>query len=122
LFLAFDYPLPISTIGKRSVSTVPSQALMMMNNEFVGLQATEWARRISSVETAGQQRIERMYLEAYGRAPEAWETTDALQFVRTQEQRYRAAAGPDLSNNPSLSAWSDLGHVMMNSAEFIYVR
>ena len=33
MFLAFDYPLPISTMGSRSVSTVPSQALMMMNND-----------------------------------------------------------------------------------------
>jgi hypothetical protein len=27
MFLAFDYPLPVSTIGSRTVSTVPSQAL-----------------------------------------------------------------------------------------------
>ena len=34
LFLAFDYPLPVSTMGRRTTSTVPSQALIMMNNEF----------------------------------------------------------------------------------------
>src|SRR5262245_18887860 len=32
LFLAFDYPLPSTTFGRRTVSTVPSQALMLMNN------------------------------------------------------------------------------------------
>ena len=31
-FLAFDYPLPISTIGQRGQSTVPSQALSLLNN------------------------------------------------------------------------------------------
>ena len=42
MFLAFDYPLPISAIGRRSVSTVPSQALILMNDEFLELEAGEW--------------------------------------------------------------------------------
>ena len=45
MFLAFDYPLPISTIGSRTSSTVPSQALMMMNNPFVAEMARRWAAR-----------------------------------------------------------------------------
>ena len=39
LFLAFDYPLPISTAGRRGVSAVASQALLMLNNEFISEQA-----------------------------------------------------------------------------------
>src|SRR5207244_1172206 len=45
LFLAFDYPLPSTTVGRRSVSTVPSQALMLMNNDFVAVESSIWAAR-----------------------------------------------------------------------------
>src|SRR5260370_950838 len=48
LFLAFDYPLPSTTVGRRSISTVPSQALMLMNNEFVAGEASKWAARALS--------------------------------------------------------------------------
>jgi hypothetical protein len=44
-----------------------------------------------------------MYEEAFARPPEDWEITEALEFVRT-------------------GAWADMAHVLMNSAEFIYVR
>jgi hypothetical protein len=96
LFLAFDYPLPISTIGRRSVSTVPSQALILMNDEFMALEAAEWAKR------AGGDVVG-MYESAFARKPEDWELQEALQFVKTGQ-------------------WSDLAHVLLNSAEFIYVR
>src|SRR6476620_9975443 len=45
MFLAFDYPIPFSTMGRRSVSNVPAQALAMMNNPFIAQQADLWAQR-----------------------------------------------------------------------------
>jgi hypothetical protein len=121
LFLAFDYPLPISTIGRRSPSTVPSQALIMMNNEFVTLQAREWAGRIFSAEAVPQKRVERMYIEAFARRPEPWEMTEILEFVSSQARRHHDSSGSE-SSAADLQVWSDLGHVLLNSAEFVYVR
>jgi Protein of unknown function (DUF1553)/Protein of unknown function (DUF1549)/Planctomycete cytochrome C len=121
LFLAFDYPLPISTIGRRSPSTVPSQALIMMNNEFITLEAREWAGRILSAEAVPQKRVERMYVEAFARRPEPWEMAEILEFVSSQARRYHDAGGSD-SSLADVQAWSDLGHVLLNSAEFVYVR
>ncbi len=46
MFLAFDYPTPFSTRGRRSVSNVPAQALTMMNNPLVVQQAERWAKRM----------------------------------------------------------------------------
>jgi hypothetical protein len=103
MFLAFDYPLPVSTIGRRSISTVPSQALILMNDEFMELESREWAKRLAAEESDSRRRVTRMYEEAFARPPEDWENTEALEFVRT-------------------GAWADLAHVLMNSAEFIYVR
>ncbi|MEZ5394455.1 MAG: PSD1 and planctomycete cytochrome C domain-containing protein [Bryobacterales bacterium] len=46
LFLAFDYPQPFATIGRRGVSAVPSQALMLLNTELVpSRRVTRWSER-----------------------------------------------------------------------------
>ena len=123
LFLAFDYPPPISTIGRRGVSTVPSQALMMLNNEFIAGEARAWARRMVTEEADAARRAERMVLEAYGRRPEPRELEDLLHFAASAKDRYRGLA--EKEENPESveqRVWADLGHALMNSAEFIYLR
>ncbi|MEX2262139.1 MAG: PSD1 and planctomycete cytochrome C domain-containing protein [Bryobacteraceae bacterium] len=102
MFLAFDYPLPVSTIGARTSSTVPSQALMMMNNEFAAEMAKRWAGKVAAEEADPVQRVEMLYRAAYARLPEDWERREAIAFA---EKR----------------SWQDLAHVLINSAEFIYV-
>jgi hypothetical protein len=101
LFLAFDAPPPISTIGVRNRSTVPSQALMMMNNEFVLQQATLWSKKMEQVPET--MRISQMYEQAFGRLPQPWEQTEAQKFF---------ASGGTLA---------EFAHVLFNSPEPIYV-
>ena len=43
MFLAFDMPVPFSTMGRRNVSNVPAQALTLMNDPLVVGQARLWA-------------------------------------------------------------------------------
>src|SRR5207248_11571572 len=45
MFVAFDYPTPFTTIGRRTVSNVPAQALAMLNHPFVIKPAELWAKR-----------------------------------------------------------------------------
>jgi len=105
MFLAFDYPLPISTIGSRGTSTVPSQALILMNNEFVLDQAEKWAARVTrEAGPTNPARVELLFRQAFGRAPEKWEAAESLQFL----EKGRPLA--------------DLAHVLFNSAEFLYVE
>ncbi|MGH9628846.1 MAG: DUF1553 domain-containing protein, partial [Bryobacteraceae bacterium] len=111
MFLAFDYPLPTTTIGSRGVSTVPSQALLLMNNEFVAQQAEKWAGHAMAVEPQPARRIERMYETAFARPPLPAETEKILEFVRVQSQ----STGVE-------GAWADVAHVMFNSPEFIYLQ
>ena len=122
MFLAFDYPLPISTIGKRSVSTVPSQSLIMMNNEFVALEAGEWSRRILARESETRRCVGQMYLAAFGRAPEEWELAGIERFLDEQRASYLALGGSKSAEEVNRNVWADLGHVLFNSTEFIYVR
>ena len=117
LLLAFDYPLPISSRGRRTVSTVPSQALIMMNNRFVGRQAEAWARREIRGEPGRRARIESMFLRAYGRPVEPGELDEVDLFLDRQSSRYAASNNPD-----DIRVWTDLAHVLFNSTEFIFVR
>ena len=123
LFLAFDYPPPISTIGRRGVSTVPSQALMMLNNEFIAGETLAWARRMVAEEADPGRRAERMVLEAYGRRAEPRELKDLLQFAASAGDRYRGLAeNGEAPEGLEQQVWAALGHALMNSAEFIYLR
>ena len=40
--LAFDMPVPFSTMGRRNTSNVPAQALILMYDPFVIDQAEAW--------------------------------------------------------------------------------
>lgn len=116
LFLAFDYPSPMSTIGRRGVSAVPSQALILLNNEFVNQQAALWAESTLDRIPSRRSRIEDMFEKAYGRLPAAEETAVVEEFLVTQRRSYQD------DDNGELRAWSDLAHVLINSTEFIFVR
>ncbi|MCV5968483.1 DUF1553 domain-containing protein, partial [Lactococcus petauri] len=67
MFSAFDYPTPFTTIGRRSVSNVPAQGLVMLNNPFVIGESKRWAERLIAEKLTDDERLERMYREAFGR-------------------------------------------------------
>ena len=116
LFLAFDYPLPISTEGRRGVSAVASQALLMLNNEFVAGQAAKWADRVKRTREQPRNRIQDMYLRAYGRPPAKAEIAEIERFLEAQaEARGRSATDAG-------DVWTDLAHALLNTSEFLFVR
>jgi hypothetical protein len=116
LFLAFDYPQPFATIGRRGVSAVPSQALMLLNNELLHQQAAKWAQREMEVHGTAEARLDDMFIRAFGRAPLDAEQSDIRAFLEQQSKLYEGASPDD----PRV--WADLAHVLFNSTEFIFVR
>jgi hypothetical protein len=114
MFLAFDYPIPFTTIGRRSVSNVPSQALTLMNNPFVVQQAERWAKRVLAEPHQGAaQRITAMDEGGFGRPPTGAELAQALRFLEEQGQEYGRVEDP--------RAWADLAHVLINVKDFIFI-
>ena len=131
MFLAFDYPSPISTMGRRGSSTVPSQALIMMNNEFVNQQASIWAERVAAEPSDARARIQGMFLAAFGRPASGAEVEDVGAFLSEQRALHVGAsnvgagngdAGKHGAGKDDARPWADLAHVLMNSTEFIFVR
>jgi len=113
MFLAFDYPLPLTTTGRRSVSNVPAQALVMMNNDFAWLQADLWATHIlSQSELSIEERITQLYLTAYSRKPTEVEVTTGREFLNGELAAGRAER----------EVWQDYCQVLMNAKEFMFIR
>jgi hypothetical protein len=114
MFLAFDAPVPFSTMGRRNVSNVPAQALTLMNDPLVVRLAGLWAERLlSSPGATDRQRIAILFETAFGRLPDDREAADCLAFLRS-----RTSASQDVAPR---EAWRDLCHVLINVKELIYI-
>ena len=132
MMLAFDTPLPAGTIGRRNVSNVPAQALILMNDPFVAEQAKLWAERslaairrvavngsTASTKDEGRRtkeqddgdarrRIELLYREAFARPPSDKELTLADRILKQQ-----AAEHGESPWDQSLAAWTDFCHIVV---------
>jgi hypothetical protein len=112
--LAFDTPIPFSTVGRRTVSNVPAQALILLNDPFVHQQADVWAMRVLASRGTPQERVTGMYLSAFGRPPTEAELAACVTFLANQAQ----AIG---TGNDDVRVWKDLAHTLVNVKEFIFV-
>jgi len=116
----FDAPVPFTTVGRRTVSNVPAQSLILMNDPFVAEQARTWARRLlRHPEQKSEARIADMFYAAFGRPPSPAELSDALDFLKRQTESY-ALSGPSLEDREQ--PWADLCHVIFNAKEFIFIE
>jgi hypothetical protein len=114
---AFDMPVPFQAMGRRNVTNVPAQALVLMNDPFVAEQAATWARKVLAEEAlAPEARIGAMYREAFSREP----TPDELAAARAFLVDQTAAHGGSFANDERHeAAWADLAHALFNAKEFI---
>jgi hypothetical protein len=99
MFEVFDLPDQNISCGVRNISTVPTQALTLMNDAFVIKQAKIFADRVRSA----ADPIDAAYRLALARPPTSEEHQVAETFLKSN----------------SLDA---LTHVILNLNEFLYVR
>ena len=82
LFEAFDQPDMIASTDRRNRSTTAPQALLLMNNASVVLQAKYFARRVEK--EAGPDpaaRVERAFRLALARPPTEGERASSVEFL-----------------------------------------
>lgn len=113
--LTFDTPSPFSTMGRRNVSNVPAQALILMNDPLVAELAGSWAEQVTQQDESVPARIAGMYQAAFSRPPTEAEKTMAAAFVTSQSRERNVQM-----NDKEL--WADFAHVLMNTKEFIYLK
>ncbi len=115
LLLAFDTPQPFSTVGRRSVSNVPAQALILLNDPLIQQQAQRWAQRISGEGGSPSERVGRMYVDAFARPPRDPELRRCLDFLQRQAEA--------LDRKPDdWAIWTDLAHALINTKEFLFLH
>ncbi|MFN5330101.1 MAG: PSD1 and planctomycete cytochrome C domain-containing protein [Planctomycetota bacterium] len=111
--LAFDTPNPFSTVGRRTISNVPAQALVLLNDPLVHQQAQYWAKQLAGKEP-DDARVARALLESgFCRPPTTEEVADALAFLEAR----RVESGTTREDALAL-----LAHAVINTKEFAHVR
>lgn len=114
--VGFNLPDLKFPAGRRDVTNVPAQALILLNNPFVALLADEWSESLMNDGlSAPADRISLMFLAALGRSPSEVEL-----------QRWLLAAQDFSSGETNLMhdrlVWSSLAHALFNTKEFLYFR
>jgi hypothetical protein len=115
MLLAFDTPAPFSTVGRRTVSNVPAQALILMNDSFVHQQAEVWARKVLAKPGTTAERVTDMFLCAFARPPSAEERKACEAFLEQQASLHKVEADDE-------KVWADLAHTLFNVKEFIFLN
>jgi hypothetical protein len=119
MITAFDAPVPDTTIGARTVSNLPAQALIMMNDPFVVSQAEVWSQRaLASQPSSFETLAEQLYQAALARSPRDDERGALTEFVQSQAALYGIAEG-DAWKDQRVS--TDLCHTIFMLKEFIYI-
>jgi hypothetical protein len=122
MYEVFDEPDLNVTCERRSVSTVPTQALTMLNNEFLLIQAQHFAERVEK--QAGKdprEQVKAMYRIALSREPTPREVDTNVAFLN--KQRQAAARNASIDEEQAMrSALTDLAHVTLNLNEFLYIE
>jgi hypothetical protein len=106
-FRAFDMALPDTHAPQRFTTTVPQQALFLMNSPFVLEQAKALAARATDPDPA--KRIAALYRLAYSRVPTDDEVRLATVFVQAP------------ADGAAMSRTEQLAQVLLLSNEFAFV-
>jgi hypothetical protein len=95
LFRVFDIASPDQSSPRRPRTTVPQQALFLMNSPFVALQAQALAARPEVVAAADDSaRIAALYRLALHRAPDSDELATCRDFLRASDSQATAKLPP----------------------------
>jgi hypothetical protein len=108
VFRTFDFPNPDSTSPQRNPTTIPQQALFLMNNPLAQACAKQLLTRPEVTGEANEvKKISRLYALALGREP----ASEELDWARD----YLSAA------NSRPAVWEEFAQALLFSNEFVFV-
>jgi Protein of unknown function (DUF1553)/Protein of unknown function (DUF1549)/Planctomycete cytochrome C len=118
----FDAPEPAASVGERGATTLPTQALAMMNSTFVRDIADRLTKRVLKPDMEPATAITEASRIALGRAPTATELARLVKFFEQQ----RELLGPPATDAKAAAAQTnraltETSLVLLCMNEFIYV-
>lgn len=124
LFRTFDFANPDVSSPQRFHTTVPQQALFLMNSPFVQELARALAQRPEVVrESSPRQRAAAMMRQAWQRTARSEEIDLAARFLQETTARLHTArlANEPAQSDKSLDAWEEFAQVLLLSNETVFV-
>ena len=121
MFEVFDQPDLNVSCEARNVSTVPTQALTLLNNSFMLMQSKFLSERV--VKEAGSDvtaQVKQLYRITLSREPTRVELSLNEAFIQKQ-RLYALSHGNPSQDAAALAALMDLAQVLLDSNEFIYI-
>lgn len=127
LLEVFDAPQLQPNCLKRGYSTVPTQALQLLNDEKIREHARYFAGRV--IDSAGDdlaKQVERAYMMALSRPPTQQEIATGVGAIQNFTRQWREKLEKEVPAEPrqAKAKWLGLAsfcHVMLNSPDFVYI-
>jgi hypothetical protein len=114
VFRIFDFANPDVSNEQRPRTTVPQQALFVLNSPFVIEQVRGLANRPEvAAATADAARVRALYRLVLTREPDPAEVNLALAFVQAQSNSAAAAT--------RLTPWELLAQALLSTNEFVFI-
>jgi hypothetical protein len=115
----FDAPDANTSTAQRDTSTVPQQALFLMNNPFVKEQAEGLARRLLTSSKIEYERIDRAHQWAFVRLARPAERDKAVRYL--EAYRKELARVGVTGERQEVEAWASYARVLLSANEFVYI-
>tara|TARA_R110002095_G_scaffold147856_3_gene127869 strand:+ start:1930 stop:4704 length:2775 start_codon:yes stop_codon:yes gene_type:complete len=117
----FDFPNSNNPVGRRAVTTVPTQALMMMNSDFVTKQAELIVSQLIDKNNlhSREQIVNQLYLMLFIRPATASELVQALEFL---DEFSKLPNSANTTDDPLRAALNSLCHTFLMSNDFLYIQ
>jgi len=122
LFEVFDFADPDVSDGQRDTTTVPTQALYLMNSTFVNTQAKATAERLMLESKDDAKRVELLFRRALGRTPSKPEIEATVKFLADYQKRIDSLGTGQKPKNPELAAWQAVCLSVFGCNEFRFVE
>jgi hypothetical protein len=117
LWRAFDFASPDTHSPQRYVTTVPQQALYLMNSPFAMEQARHLMMRKEIAEAGeAEKKVGAIYRVLYSREASAEEIAMGVEFVNYEKQK-----GPAIPARGALTPWEKYAQVLLAGNEFVFV-
>jgi hypothetical protein len=120
LFEVFDIANPNLVNGRRSVSTLPTQGLYLMNSPFVMDQSRLAAERLLEDASDDETRIDLAFERSLGRPPLAAERDFAREYLRLSDTP--AAGDGEATQGAPLDRWARFQQTLFACLDFRYVK
>lgn len=112
----FDFTQPAAFAGQRAVTTVPTQALFLLNSKSIKERSGELSATIQCNNGDDASRIRELWMRVLNRPPSDEEQEDARRFL-AEWRNDRTDTSSDVDQEQR--AWSELSHVLLASNEFL---